>query len=88
VADGWGSVVAQLVPLALVITASPLSVIPAVLVLHTPRPRPTSFAFLAGWVFGLAALTVAFVGLSELLGGAWTGLRRGHRGCASCLGRR
>jgi threonine/homoserine/homoserine lactone efflux protein len=39
------------------------------LVLHTPRPRPTSFAFLAGWVFGLAALTVAFVGLSELLGG-------------------
>ncbi len=68
VADGWGSVVAELVPLALVIAASPLSVIPAVLVLHTPRPRPTSFAFLAGWVFGLAALTVAFVGLSELLG--------------------
>jgi hypothetical protein len=39
VADSWGSVLAEVVPLALIIAASPLSVIPAVLVLHTPRPK-------------------------------------------------
>jgi Sap, sulfolipid-1-addressing protein len=69
VADGWGSVLAELVPLALVVALSPLFVIPAVLVLHTPRPRPAGFGFLAGWVVGLAAVTVAFVGLSDLVGG-------------------
>jgi Sap, sulfolipid-1-addressing protein len=69
VADGWGSVLAELVPLALVIALSPLSVIPAVLVLHTPRPRPAGVGLLAGWMCGLAALTIAFVGLSDLFGG-------------------
>jgi threonine/homoserine/homoserine lactone efflux protein len=73
VADSWGSVLTELVPLALVITLSPLSVIPAVLVLHTPRPRPTSLAFLAGWVLGLTALTAAFVELSDLVGGDLVG---------------
>ena len=69
VADSWGSVLAEVVPLALIIAASPLSVIPAVLVLHTPRPKPAGLAFLTGWVVGLAALTVVFIGLSDLLGG-------------------
>ena len=69
VADSWGSVLAEVVPLALIIAASPLSVIPAVLVLHTPRPKLAGLAFLAGWVVGLAALTVVFIGLSDLLGG-------------------
>ena len=60
---------AELIPLALVITLSPLSVIPGILVLHTPRPRPTSAAFLAGWTLGIAAITAAFVGGSQLAGG-------------------
>src|ERR1700758_1967873 len=60
---------AKLIPLALVIALSPITVIPAVLVLHAPRPRPTSLAFLGGWVLGLAVLTGAFVGGSDLLGG-------------------
>jgi threonine/homoserine/homoserine lactone efflux protein len=64
-----GSVLTELVPLALVVALSPLSIIPAVLVLHTPRPRPTGLAFLAGWVVGLAALTAIFVEVSNLLGG-------------------
>lgn len=59
----------ELVPLALVIALSPLSVIPAVLVLQTPRPRPTGLAFLAGWLVGLAVLTVLFIEASGLLGG-------------------
>jgi hypothetical protein len=59
----------ELLPLALVITVSPLSIIPAVLVLHAPRPRPTSLAYLAGWLLGLAGLTAIFIGVSDLLGG-------------------
>lgn len=55
--------------LAAVIALSPITVIPAVLVLHAPRPRPASLAFLGGWVLGLVRLTTAFVGGSELLSG-------------------
>jgi threonine/homoserine/homoserine lactone efflux protein len=62
-------VLAELIPLALVVALSPLSIIPAILVLHTPKPRPTGLAFLAGWLFGLAALTAIFVEVSGLLGG-------------------
>ena len=68
-AGDWVSVMAKLIPLALVIALSPITVIPAVLVLHAPRPRPTSLTFLGGWVLGLAVLTGAFVGGSDLLGG-------------------
>lgn len=66
--DSWGSVLAELVPLAMVIALSPLSIIPAVLALHTDRPRPTGLAFLAGWLLGLAALVSVFVAASELVG--------------------
>ncbi|MDP4960683.1 MAG: GAP family protein [Mycobacterium sp.] len=52
---------AELIPLALVIALSPFSIIPGILVLHTLRPRPTSLAFLAGWTFGIAAITAASV---------------------------
>ncbi|MGV0723893.1 GAP family protein [Mycolicibacterium elephantis] len=63
------SVLTELIPLALVIALSPLSIIPAVLVLHTPRPRPAGLAFLVGWLVGIAALTTMFLGVSSLLGG-------------------
>jgi hypothetical protein len=59
----------ELIPLALVVALSPLSIIPAVLVLHTPQPKPAGLAFLAGWLVGLAALTSIFVEVSNLLGG-------------------
>ncbi len=65
----WGSVLTDLVPLGLVIALSPLSIIPAVLVLDTARPRPTGLAFLAGWLFGIAALTMIFLEVSSLAGG-------------------
>jgi len=69
VTGNWASVLAKLIPLGLVIALSPITVIPAVLVLHAPRPRPASLAFLGGWLLGMAALTAAFVGVSDLLGG-------------------
>lgn len=65
----WVSAATGLVPLALVIALSPLTVIPAVLVLHTPRPRQTGLAFAVGWLAGLTGLTVLFVAVSGLLGG-------------------
>lgn len=65
----WGSVLTELIPLALVVALSPLSIIPAVLVLHTPRPRPTGLAFLLGWLVGIAALTAIFLQVSSLAGG-------------------
>ena len=65
----WGSVLSKLVALAAVIALSPITVIPAVLVLHAPRPRPASLSFLGGWLLGLLALTAAFVTGSEALSG-------------------
>lgn len=64
----WVSVLTELIPLALVITLSPLSIIPAVLILQTPQPRPTGLTFLAGWLVAIAALTAGFVELSGLIG--------------------
>lgn len=68
-AISWLSELTGLGSLALVVALSPLSIIPAVLVLSTPRPRATSLAFLAGWVIALAALTVLAIAVSGLLGG-------------------
>jgi hypothetical protein len=68
-AGSWGTVLTGLTGLGLVIALSPITVIPAVLVLQAPRPRPTGLAFLGGWVLGLAALTALAVGASGLLGG-------------------
>jgi threonine/homoserine/homoserine lactone efflux protein len=60
----------ELIPLALVVAFSPLSIIPAVvLVLHTDRPQPTGLVFMAGWLAGLAALTAVFVQVPHLVDG-------------------
>lgn len=62
--------VSELIPLALVVALSPLSIIPAVvLVLHTAHPRPTGLASMAGWLVGLAALTAVFVQVPHLVDG-------------------
>jgi threonine/homoserine/homoserine lactone efflux protein len=79
--ESWGSVLAGLVPLGLVIALSPITVIPAVLVLQAPQRRPSSFAFLGGWLLGLAALTALSVAASGMLGG----LRKSPPGWASWL---
>lgn len=68
-ANSVGSAITEVIPLAIVIAASPLSIIPAVLVLHTPRPREAGLAFLAGWLLGLAALSAIFLEVSGLIGG-------------------
>lgn len=65
----WGSILTELIPLGLVIALSPLTIIPAVLVLQCPRPVPTGLSFLFGWLAGLTALTAVFLGASNFLGG-------------------
>jgi threonine/homoserine/homoserine lactone efflux protein len=66
----WAAVLGQLIPLALVVALSPLTIIPAiVLVLQSDRARATGLAFLSGWMFGLAATTAVFVQLPRLLDG-------------------
>ncbi|HLS00093.1 GAP family protein [Mycolicibacillus parakoreensis] len=65
----WGSALTALAPLALVVAASPITVIPAVLVLHTPTPRASGLGFAAGWLLGVGGLTAVFVAVSGLLGG-------------------
>src|SRR3984957_9282086 len=69
VAGSCGPLLTGLIPLGLVVAVSPLTIIPAVLVLHAPRPRPSGLAFLGGWVFGLAASTALFIAGSGALGG-------------------
>jgi hypothetical protein len=68
-AGSLGSVLTGVIGLGLVISLSPITVIPAVLVLQAPRARPTGLAFLAGWALGLAAVTALSVAASGLLGG-------------------
>lgn len=60
----------QLIPLALVVAMSPLTIIPAiVLVLQSARARATGLAFMAGWLIGLAVTTAVFVQVPRLLDG-------------------
>lgn len=66
--SGAGPELPELFSLAMVIAVSPLSIIPGILVLQSPRPRPSGLMFLAGWVIGLAALTAVFIGVSGLVG--------------------
>jgi threonine/homoserine/homoserine lactone efflux protein len=68
VSGSWAAVLGQLIPLALVVAASPLTIIPAiVLVLRSDRARPTGLAFMFGWLLGLAATTAVFMQLPRLL---------------------
>lgn len=60
----------ELASLALVIAVSPASVIPAILMLHTPRPLAAGWAFAAGWTLSLMLATGLFVAISGKLSGA------------------
>ncbi|AQA05491.1 hypothetical protein BVC93_27450 [Mycobacterium sp. MS1601] len=57
----------ELASLALVIAVSPASVVPAILMLHTPRPLAAGWAYAAGWTLSVAATTWLFVGIAGRL---------------------
>lgn len=57
----------EVLPLALGIAASPFPVIPAILLLFTDRARAAAWAFLVGWLLGIAVSTGVFVLLAEVV---------------------
>jgi threonine/homoserine/homoserine lactone efflux protein len=58
---------AEIVPIALAIAASPFPIIPAILLLFTARPRATALAFLVGWAVGILLATLLFVLLTNVV---------------------
>jgi hypothetical protein len=67
--DSGKALFSTLVPLAMVVALSPMSVVPALLlVLHAPRRRPSGLAFFFGWLAGLTAVTAVFVQVPLLVG--------------------
>jgi Sap, sulfolipid-1-addressing protein len=59
-------VIGEILPLALVVTISPLNIIPAILLLFTSKPLLNALSFLAGFVGGVAVV----LGLLISIGGA------------------
>ena len=62
-----GALLGDVLPIALGIAASPFPIIPAILLLFTPRARATSSSFLLGWVVGILVATGTFALLAEVL---------------------
>ncbi|MFE3882244.1 GAP family protein [Streptomyces lydicus] len=56
--------IGEVTPLALGIALSPFPVVPAILLLFTPRARAAGGAFLAGWTGGIAAAASVFAVLA------------------------
>ncbi len=76
------TVIGEILPLALVVTLSPLNVIPAILLLFTSRPLANALSFLTGFVAGVAVV----LGLLIALGGAINvSTDRGHAMWAGAL---
>ena len=58
------AVIGEILPLALVVTISPLNIIPAILLLFTGRPLTNALTFLAGFTVGVAAVVAGFVAVA------------------------
>jgi hypothetical protein len=59
-----GSVIGNVLPLAVGVAISPIALIAVILMLFGPRASATSLGFLFGWVFGILAAVIASVALS------------------------
>ena len=64
---GTGAALVDVLPLALGIAASPFPIIPAILLLFSPRPGAASRAFLAAWFVGVASGVSAFAILAGVI---------------------
>ena len=62
-----GSVIGEILPLAVGVAISPIPIIAAILMLLSPRAKVTSLAFMVGWVVGIVVAIVAFTLLSSVL---------------------
>ena len=57
-------VIGEILPLALVVTISPLNIIPAILLLFTSRPLGNAMRFLVGFIIGVAVVLGALVAIA------------------------
>lgn len=62
-----GSVIGDILPLALGVAISPIPIIAAILMLLSPKARGTSVGFLIGWVLGIIVAISLFTALSSVL---------------------
>ncbi|MFE6254176.1 GAP family protein [Agromyces sp. NPDC057865] len=62
-----GSVIGDILPLAVGIAISPIPIIAAILMLLSPKAKGTSVGFLLGWVIGIVVAVVVFTLLSSVL---------------------
>lgn len=58
----------EVVALAFGIAASPFAILPAVLLLFSPRPRASALAYLLSWFLSIAVVTMIFASLSGVVG--------------------
>lgn len=64
-----GSVIGEILPLALGVAISPIPIIAAILMLLSPKARVTSVGFLLGWVIGIVVAVSVFTLLAAVLPG-------------------
>jgi threonine/homoserine/homoserine lactone efflux protein len=62
-----GSVIGEIVPLAVGIAISPIPIIAVILMLLSPRAKATSVGFLVGWLAGIVIAIALFTLLSSVL---------------------
>ena len=62
-----GSVIGDILPLALGIAISPIPIIAAILMLLSPKAKATSVGFLIGWVGGIVVAVVVFTLLASII---------------------
>jgi threonine/homoserine/homoserine lactone efflux protein len=62
-----GSVIGDILPLALGIAISPIPIIAAILMLLSPKAKATSVGFLIGWVVGIVVAVVVFTVLASII---------------------
>ncbi|WP_022888972.1 GAP family protein [Agromyces italicus] len=62
-----GSVIGDILPLALGIAISPIPIIAAILMLLSPKAKGTSVGFLLGWLLGIVVAVVVFTLLGSVI---------------------
>lgn len=58
-------VTGEILPLALVVTVSPINIVPVILLLFTTRPLVSASCYLTGFIVGVAAVLSAWVALAH-----------------------
>jgi threonine/homoserine/homoserine lactone efflux protein len=62
-----GTVIGEVLPLALAVLISPIPIIATILMLLAPQARAASVGFMAGWLAGIVIALVAFVLLAAVI---------------------